>query len=202
MENLQELVVVDKADNLVGLPYASGRSDIGPEDTIDASAELVDLLAETVQERGLLLKRMICHNVEDYHAYNFSEFFVNGEEDITAQIERLERNDRDHCWDMETAALFWRASQFGLHAATVLQNLLKRPGTSPYEGEHGKISLAMESTFYLVIFETLLEFSPKANPIEGQLTTPIPRSLRRFSSNDCIGVEELLKSRNSASKLI
>jgi hypothetical protein len=113
---LRELVVVDQADNLAGLPYASGRSDIGPEDVIDASTELVDLLAETVQEKNLSLKRMICHNVEDYHAYNFSQFFVNGEQEITAQIERLERNDRDHCccWDMETAALFWRASQFGL----------------------------------------------------------------------------------------
>jgi hypothetical protein len=172
MDALRELVVIDRADNLVGLPYASGRSDIGPEDTINASNELVDLLEETVQEKGLPLKRMICHNVEDYHAYNFSQFFVNGEEEITAQIERLERNDHDHCWDMETAALFWRASQFGLHAATVLQNLMKNPGTSPYEGEHGKVSLAMESTFYLVIFETLLGFSPKPGPINGQLASP------------------------------
>jgi hypothetical protein len=212
MDNLREIVVVDQADNLVGLPYASGRTDVGPEDTIDASIELVDLLVETIQEKKkkdlvvpLMMKRMICHNVEDYHAYNFSQFFVNEEKEITKQMERLERkrNDhRDHCWDMETAALFWRASQFGLHAATVLQNLLKTPGTSPYEGEHGKLSLAMESTFYLTIFETLLAFSPKVTPIPGQLATPIPRSLRRFSSNDYVGVEEHLQSNSERNKLI
>jgi hypothetical protein len=77
MDNLHEIVVVDQADNLVGLPYASGRTDFGPEDTIDASTELVNLLVETIQEKKKkdlvplkLLKRMICHNVEDYYAYN------------------------------------------------------------------------------------------------------------------------------------
>jgi hypothetical protein len=42
--------------------------------------------------------------------------------------------------------------------------LVKKPGTRLYEGEHGKVSLAMELTFYLVIFETLLRFSPKVKP--------------------------------------
>jgi hypothetical protein len=76
MDNLREIVVVDRADNLVGLPHASGRTDFGPEDTIDASTELVDLLVETIQEKKKdlvplkLLKRMIYHNVEDYYAYN------------------------------------------------------------------------------------------------------------------------------------
>ena len=61
---------------------------------------------------------------------------------------------------METVALFWRASQFGRHAAVVLQNLIKKPNTSPYEGEHGKISIEMEATFYRVIFESLLRLEP------------------------------------------
>jgi hypothetical protein len=105
---------------------------------------------------------MICHNVEDYYAYNFSEFFVNQERAIQENIQELEADtDRKHCADMESAALFWRASQFGCHAASVLQNLIKKPGTSPYEGEHGKVSLAMEQTFNQVIFNALSHFSSK-----------------------------------------
>jgi hypothetical protein len=65
----RELLVADQADNPVGPRYASGRSDIGSEDVIDASTELADLLLLwklSVQEKkDLSLKRRICHNVED-----------------------------------------------------------------------------------------------------------------------------------------
>jgi hypothetical protein len=69
IDNMRELVVADQADSLVGLRYASGRSDIGSEDVIDASTELADLLLLwklSVQEKkDLSLKRRICHNVKD-----------------------------------------------------------------------------------------------------------------------------------------
>jgi uridine phosphorylase len=153
-EDLRDIVVVDEADNLTGF----GKPD-GP---IPASSQLVSLLSQCGQEKGCKTQTMICHNVEDYYAYNFSEFFVNQERAIQENIQELEADtDRKHCADMESAALFWRASQFGCHAASVLQNLIKKPGTSPYEGEHGKVSLAMEQTFYQVIFNALSQFSSK-----------------------------------------
>jgi hypothetical protein len=77
------------------------------------------------------------------------------------QIESvLESNDTGHMmhhWDMETVALFLRAQQFGMHAATVLQSFVKKPGSSSYEGEHGEISIQMENTFYSIVLDALLE---------------------------------------------
>ena len=145
---------------------------------------------------------MICHNVRDYHAYNFTDFF-DKHDNIQGQIESLEDGNRNngqaHCWDMETAALFWRAKQFGGHAATLLQNLLKKPGTSPYEGEHGKISLEMENTFYEVIFDTLCAFSPQDLSQPAAPETPTSsRALRRRASTDMIGADEPLVSYNSS----
>lgn len=191
VEDLRTIVLVDKADNLVGLPLGSGVS-ATPDRVIRASKDLVRLLEERVKLHDLPLTRMICHNVEDYHAYNFSEFFET-EDEIQAQIERIECGG--DCWDMETAALFWRAEQFGLHAATVLQNLLKKPGTSPYEGEHGKMSLEMEHTFYQVIFEVLSAFSPHNEEHDESETTAsfqesYLRANRYRASNDEVGVEE------------
>jgi purine-nucleoside phosphorylase len=184
-EDLRDIVVVDEADNLTGF----GKPD-GP---ILASSQLVSLLTECGQEKGCKTQTMVCHNVEDYHAYNFSEFFVDEECEIQENIQELEADtDRQHCADMETAALFWRASQFGGHAATVLQNLLKKPGTSPYEGDHGKVSLAMEQTFYQVIFNALSRFSPKQVEETRLEPSKIQRAYRRHASNDYIGHEEPL----------
>jgi purine-nucleoside phosphorylase len=124
--DLVDIVVVDEADNLTG---GFGKPD-GP---IPALSLLALLLTECGQENGCKTQTVICHNLEDYYAYNFSEFFVNEECAIQENIQELKADtERKHCADMETAALFWRASQFGGYAATVLQNLLKEPGTSPY----------------------------------------------------------------------
>jgi purine-nucleoside phosphorylase len=184
-EDLRDIVVVDEADNLTGF----GKPD-GP---IPASSQLVSLLTECGQENGCKTQTMVCHNVEDYHAYNFSEFFVDEECAIQENIQELEADmDRKHCADMETAALFWRASQFGGHAATVLQNLVKKPGTSPYEGEHGNVSLAMEKTFYQVIFKALSRFSHKQVKETTLEPSKIRRAYRRHASNDYIGHEEPL----------
>lgn len=200
IDNLRELVLVDKADNVAGLCRAGGSSEVANDTIISASKDLVARVAETAEVHGLSYSTMICHNVEDYHAYNFTDFF-DTHDTIQGQIDALESDSRGgaqsqqaHCWDMETAALFWRAKQFGRHAATMLQNLLKNPGTSPYEGEHGKISLEMESTFYEVIFDTLCAFSPQNLPEPAPEDYPIPthRSLRHKASLDMIGADEVL----------
>ena len=78
------------------------------------------------------------------------------------------RNSQDHDeismtsdWSWITAALSWRAQQFGMHSATLLQNLIKKPGMSPYDGEHGKIALEMEERIYEVLLESLYAFKPQ-----------------------------------------
>lgn len=202
MENLREVVVVDKADNVAGLCHAGGSYDVTNDTIISASQELVGLVAKTVESHDLSHSKMICHNVEDYHAYNFTDFF-DKRDNIHEQIDALEDDSHTpvsqaHCWDMETAALFWRAKQFGRHAATLLQNLLKMPGTSPYEGEHGKISLAMESKFYEVIFDTLCAFSPQELPQPEASTKTTSRALRHRSSLDYIGTDDPFSSFCSA----
>ena len=179
---MREFCIVDTVDNLVGLPYAAGNKDASRSDTFQASPELVGLLQDKASSQGLPIKRMICHNVEDYHAYNFSELFEQGTV-IRAQIEERQKSTTTECcWDMETAALFLRASQFGGHAATVLL-----PTRS---------SLEIETTHFGVIFEALLDFfeitvdaGPGAHELIG-----LTRSSRKHSTNDLIGIEEPLFS--------
>ena len=157
-EMLHDVVIVDMVDNIIGMAadacldhHSDGTT------TIPASTTLVSALEACSKKSACPVKRMSCHNVEDYHAFNFPHFFYNAG-GISARIASLEAKHKDgtlHCWDMETGALFLRAQQFGAHAATVLQCLIKMPGYSPYEGEHGIISLAMESTFYGIVLDSL-----------------------------------------------
>lgn len=176
---MREFVIVDSADNLVGLPYAAGNQAARRSDIFEASTELVGLLNFKASEQGLPIKQMICHNVEDYHAYNFSEFFEKGDA-IRAQIdERKKSSGSECCWDMETAALYLRAKQFGFHAATVLLPT--------------KSSLEIETTHFGVIFEALLDFTAQVSEADDGMTgASLSRSLRQHSTNDLIGVEEPL----------
>lgn len=182
---MREFVIVDSADNLVGLPYAAGNKNASRNDVFRASSELVGLLKFKASSQGLPIKQMICHNVEDYHCYNFSEFFENGET-IRAQIEERKKGSSstmECCWDMETAALLLRASQFGRHAATVLLPT--------------KSSLEIETTHFGVIFEALHDFAAEASGEDapgddGVGGVPLSRSTRRHSTNDLIGIEEPL----------
>ena len=159
MENLRDIIVVDKADNVIGMRADACSLEVdGSSRAIGASLKLVAALETGAKQIGRPVKPMVCHNVEDYHAFNFPQFFYQPTTaSITARIADLEAADGDrmHCWDMETGALFLRAQQFGRHAATVLQSLIKRPGMSPYEGEHGKISLEMEREFYKLVLDAL-----------------------------------------------
>ena len=101
---------------------------------------------------------MICHHVEDYHAYNYPELVGESTENVKSLINTLESStQKNSAWDMETAALFWRATQFQKHAVTVLQSLIKHRGKrTPYEGEYGRIAKEMEQVFGQLILDTLV----------------------------------------------
>lgn len=81
-------------------------------------------------------------------------------------------------------ALFYRAQQYGLHAATVLL---------PVAAVDGK----PEAALYRSLFQSLADFSPSTTitvppPSENGENNNSSRCLRRFSTNDLIGIEDAL----------
>ncbi|KAJ1462951.1 hypothetical protein M885DRAFT_609984, partial [Pelagophyceae sp. CCMP2097] len=89
-ENLRDVLVVDVIDNVIGLTSdscAGHRADGAT--TISASPTLVAALEECAKKSRCPVKRMVCHNVEDYHAFNFPKFFANAAE-IDARVYALE----------------------------------------------------------------------------------------------------------------
>jgi len=180
----REIVVVDEASNMESLVYASGREDARRNEILKASGQLVDLLVAKASEKEMPLKRMICYNVEDYHAYNFSELFKDGEvtqRRIKRKEEVCKSKGKDCCWDMETAALFWRAEQFGTHAATVLV---------PSESWQ---TVELEHAYYTVMLESLLDFCPRLVeklPSTNNLKSLYSRGTRKHSTNDFIGSDD------------
>jgi hypothetical protein len=78
------------------------------------------------------------------------------------------------------SALFYRAQQYGLHAATVL---------IPMTAEGAELS------HYQLLFQTLVDFAPSAalpSSRTKSATRSRSRSNRRFSTNDLIGTEDSL----------
>lgn len=141
---LRDILLIDRADNLVGLMRDAGL----PAETwgteILASPALVAAIESAADERSLRVHRRLCHHLEDYHAANFPECADRAA--VLARMPWLLDDDPGWNSDMESAALFFRARQCDGHAASVLQPLLKQRGqTSPYSGDHAAISLAMEA---------------------------------------------------------
>jgi uridine phosphorylase len=169
-----DVVICHEADNLISLPHAAGDLQYNRETVLEASCVLVHLL----QQNDPQAKKLIVHNVEDYHAYNFSECLPDGGKHIREFITRLKEKG-DCCFDMESATLFYRAKQFGLHAATVL--VPTKESSNEVETEH-----------YKLLFQTLIEFTPETQRAEVERTGSLARMARRLSTNDLIGVEEPL----------
>jgi purine-nucleoside phosphorylase len=176
----REIVIVDQATNMDSLQYAAGINDEDRSSIIQASDQLITLLSSKAHEKEMPERRLICFNVDDYHAYNFSELFEQGE----AMRERIKKSDassapKDCCWDMETAALYCRAAQFGMHAATVLVPV--------------QATAALERDYYNVILESLRSFAPTSvAPFSSGHRRSWSRDSRIYSSNDRIGIEEPL----------
>ncbi len=146
MEQLRDVLLIDAADNLYGLMRDAGYREDQCGGLLPASAELLEAVCSAAGTHGLTLKRRICHHLEDYHAANYPE--CGNRQAIVASMPWLADQD-DSSWnsDMESAALFFRAQQWGRHAASVLQPLLKTRGaTTPYDGDHAEISRQMEGT--------------------------------------------------------
>ena len=152
-DNLCDIILVDEADNLCGMMLDSGYDFEDTETSFKASTVLLDVLSQAVHTRGFPLNIRTCHNVDDYHAFNYPDAFKNKDR-ILEKIEKLEVPEKEHCWDMETAALFFRAKQCNAHAATVLQCLIKHGlNEQPYESKYVSNFKEMEHHILDVIFD-------------------------------------------------
>lgn len=181
----RELVVVEEATNMV-------NSDVQRTDILKASGALTALIKEQARQKDMPTHPMICLNVDDYHGYNFTELFDQGEamrERIHACEQANNPNHLDCCWDMETAALYWRAQQFGRHAATILVPHTQTP--------------ALEQECYKVLLESLASYKTDTT-VEAAATSndtasggghhrrSLTRTSRQLTSYDRIGVEDAL----------
>jgi uridine phosphorylase len=160
-ERMQEVILVDQADNLYGLMQGSGAPQERWGETLFASSVLIEALQKKSQELNLATRLAICHHIEDYAAYAFPEKSGKFSKHVLDHLAKLEskNTDRIHSRDMESAALFYRAELDGFHAATVLQNIPKFAGShQTYDGEQGEIAKKMEIVFCDLIFGALQSF--------------------------------------------
>ena len=158
-ESLHDINLIDEVDNLYGIMRDSGAPETEWGKSLFASPVLLDIIVKNAGKIKHPVKRMICHNVEDYHAYNYPELVGDNTERIRNIINGIEhKTNKKSTWDMETGALYWRAFQFEKHAITLLQSLIKhRGGCKPYGGEHGKVSIEMEGVFCKLILNSIAE---------------------------------------------
>lgn len=160
-DDMQKVILVDSADNLVGLMHGNGepKSEWGKK--LHADAELINKLGETFKDAGIGINTAICHHVEDYVAYTFPSLHPH-EEQIYKDLKELESQELEklHCRDMESAALFYRANIDGFTAATVLQNVPKPAGKDQvYNKEIGELAKQIEPKIANIILDVITPYS-------------------------------------------
>lgn len=157
-DQLYDIGVVEKADNLFGLMRDSGINSEEWGKEIPCSNELLSMLVTNAKSSELRKINIVtCHNIEDYHAYN-NPNLINAEErervsKILEQIARLGKG----AWDMESASLYFKAKQFNANTVTVLQSVIKRNiNNNPYYESFANELLAVENIISKVVFDTLV----------------------------------------------
>jgi len=160
-KRMDEVIIVDRADNLYGLMQGSGAPPETWGKILHASPILINSLSQKAQELQIEIQLAVCHHIEDYGAYAFPAFAGKYGENIMKCISELEASDssRLHSRDMETAALFYRALLDNFHAATVLQNVPKFSGFhQTYDNKQGEIAKKIEKKFSDLIFSALATY--------------------------------------------
>ena len=153
-QDMESLVLISESRGLRGLSWDHGTK----EQDIDVprlpDAELKLRIIASCGNNDFPFSERICFNVDDYHAYLYPELM-----DEPQRIQqRLEMYDSlgPYCRDMETAALFLKAEQFGAKTASVLQNVIKQKEGLPYEGSSGDQAKQNEINIAGVIVDALL----------------------------------------------
>ncbi|KAI8895009.1 hypothetical protein BC833DRAFT_602779 [Globomyces pollinis-pini] len=155
-KDLKDILVVQEADNIFGLMRATHYDESLWGAPIPSSESLFNTVVNQTKKHNAIPKIAVCHHVEDYHTIAFPDelpIHLSTKAKSNAQDIENRHAELTQTWDMESAALFLKAKQFGKHAVTVLQNVLKHtPGLElPYEGHHGETALEMEDLIFNII---------------------------------------------------
>jgi len=153
-EDMGGVVLVSEARGLRGLSWDHGIDPAAVDTPLHPDPNLMDQLRACCQAQSLTYTERVCFNVDDYHAYLYP--------DLAPQPERIRQRLAQydavgpHCRDMETAALFLKAQQFGVRAASVLQNVVKQKAEAPYAGDTGARAKMQEVLIARLIVAALL----------------------------------------------
>ncbi len=154
--NLKQIHLVAYADNLVGLMRDQGYPSHDWGKCIAATSSLNQHIFKVALAHNLQIQRVVCHHLEDYHAFNHPEALPDIQQKmVQSKIRQFDQSTEHACWDMETAALFLRAEQSNKQAASVLQSVQKTGSPLPYEGKGSAQVLAFELEIAKVLLETL-----------------------------------------------
>ncbi|MCB0166444.1 MAG: hypothetical protein KDI79_19600 [Anaerolineae bacterium] len=153
-KDMDSLVLIAEARGLRGLSWDHGIEAQDVDLPLLPDAELNQRLIKSCHRHRFPFSERVCFNVDDYHAYLYPDLMENPHR-IKQRLE-MYHSFGPTCRDMETAALFLKANQFGTKAATVLQNVFKQKNESPYEGFSGDKAKITETKIADIIINALL----------------------------------------------
>ncbi len=195
-DTLDTVTVVEVTDNLYG-PMIDGGNQKTAGQPIFAAPDLVKAISESAQDLRLPIRHAVCHNTDNYFAANYPEDFTNAKA-IKKRLKTLEQNPLYdglfHSCDMESASLFYVARKRGKHAASVLQNIIKKGDKHVYDGEAGRQARErMIANFIPLVFNALIRWE-EAHPIGAPLVkgrsanTPSSTFFKRFNDSDILTI--------------
>ena len=153
-KDMDSLVLISESRGLRGLSWDHGMDEKDVDMPRTPHGELMRRLIESCHRHRFPFSERVCFNVDDYHAYLYPELMETSQRikrrlDVYSAFGPYSR-------DMETASLFLKADQFGVKAASVLQNILKQKKELPYEGASGANARKNEIKIARVIINALL----------------------------------------------
>jgi hypothetical protein len=146
------------------------------------------LLTEYGQEKAVKLKRWFATMWKITMRTTSVSSLLDEEWAIRKTFRNSKRQDQNTVLTCKSSPCIWRASLLFGHAATVLKNLIKKPGTSPLRRRARKVSLAMGKPSIQVMLCSLLFLEQKLRETLGQANA----GHRRHAVADYIGHEEPL----------
>lgn len=154
-QDLNSIVIIKEARGLRGISWDNGIDEV--DEPILVSGDLLQKITDNFSQSNINYDHRVCFNVDDYHSYLYPELAFDSER-IKKRLNYYE-SFGSYCRDMETASLLLKARKFNIHAASVLQNVVKQKKESPYDGEAGKQAMAFEKEIAKVLIKSLNEFT-------------------------------------------
>lgn len=155
-QDLNRAFLIKSADHLLGL--SSEQNQQGLAHQWIASDELIKKLKASMLDHQIDMAFANAHHLEDYHAFNYPNLLPEScQQYVLNQIEIWSQSREPSVWDMETAALYYRAHLLHKNACSVVQNVPKHGETSdPYQTELREEILLQELRLAKSILEGLI----------------------------------------------